>query len=92
MNTNFEKIRCPHCRKKILATFGTANFCPICHKPVNLSIELGTQYRCKACKHKFRSRETLRVKGKWNKDLRCPKCDSYKIEDGAWIDRFMEGW
>ncbi|MFX1350557.1 MAG: DUF2614 family zinc ribbon-containing protein [Promethearchaeota archaeon] len=74
MNTNFIKIRCPHCRKKILATLGTANFCPNCHKPVTIEpIEAGIKYICKDCKHKFRSRETKFPY------LKCPKCGSFKI-------------
>ena len=77
MNANFKKIRCPHCRKKILATLGTANFCPNCHKPV--TIELGLQYICKACKHHFRSPKTDL--------LRCPKCGSTRIKKGnRWYD------
>jgi DNA-directed RNA polymerase subunit RPC12/RpoP len=83
MNANFKKIRCPHCHKKILATLGTANFCPNCHKPV--TIEFGFKYICKDCKHKFRSRE---VPGKLrSRNLRCPKCGSFKIKEGGWIGR-----
>lgn len=79
MNAEFIKIRCPHCRKKILATFGTANFCPNCHKPV--TIELGDKWICKDCKHKFRSRE-IELGDKY-RHLNCPKCGSFKI----WRDR-----
>jgi Zn finger protein HypA/HybF involved in hydrogenase expression len=69
MTVNYKKIKCPHCGKKFLATFGTSNYCPKCQ--AQTTIELGENYKCKSCLHKFRLPKKLADE--------CPKCGSRKI-------------
>ena len=70
MSINYKKIKCPHCGKKFLATFGTSNYCPSCQAPT--TIELGDNFKCKSCHHKFRVPKKAAYK--------CPKCGSRKIK------------
>ncbi|MFX1502204.1 MAG: hypothetical protein ACFFDH_14665 [Promethearchaeota archaeon] len=84
MTINYEKIKCPYCGKKFLATYRTSNFCPKCQAQTSIG-EIGWPFKCKSCSHKFRSPKTYLDLKKL--DIKCPKCGSRKIKSRPTFDK-----